>query len=738
MKTKILLLILLLSTQAFGINKKDNVFFVPSANTLYDLPLEKLMKIKIESPSTLTKTSKQNVPAAITRINKQEIQDSGARNLYELLDIYVPNFQYQRHHFETAPMGVRGIISDRDDNTLIIVNGRVLNERTHYGAIPEKNLVMLDDIQHIEIIRGSGSAIYGYGATSLVINITTESGETFQGTKLTTKLGVIEEFKTIELKFGKQFNKNTSVYLYSGIGHYSGSDQENSPLIFASSFDTQFGEPVISGEPVPYPINNDNTPNRNLLPIKLFANFTYENLNIWARYTRGGQEFAWNLPITDYPSGLSNQVKDYYETYNTLPQPSSGYQQGIIFAKYKHTVNDALSIDLETSYDSTDYERSIVDEASYRQEAYREDEYYARILTNWTPNDGSSLAIGSEFSYEIFGLQNRGLPNSEPLSNRYQDKMPNWTTKTLSFMSEYQWQPVQNWTFFIGARADKNSYTNWLFSPRFASIFTPTSFDTYKFILSRSARIKFAEDLRTESTALGTKANPNFLNSLELRYEKQASQDLFWGNSVYYQHLELTDLTPSTNPVLVSGQSKHWGLETDLTYRTETLTFGISHGYTKLISFHLNNLDYVTKKSSTPYGFGNDLANWSNHLTKLFLHYKLTNNLTINSSLRIYWAYPGSRNYLDYQQKQNLLESDLEDSGKQNLLKPSAFFNLGFSYKHNNQFQINLNGYNLLGIFKRDLNKRFYFNGYGGYRIQAPAVSLSLHYFLNSGSRVDK
>ena len=42
---------------------------------------------------TLTSTPRRAVPAAVTRINQDMIRSSGARNLYELFDIYVPNFQ---------------------------------------------------------------------------------------------------------------------------------------------------------------------------------------------------------------------------------------------------------------------------------------------------------------------------------------------------------------------------------------------------------------------------------------------------------------------------------------------------------------------------------------------------------------------------------------------------------------------------------------------------------------------
>ena len=43
---------------------------------------------------TLIQIEKHHAPASITTITQEQIRLSGARNLDELLDIYVPGFQY--------------------------------------------------------------------------------------------------------------------------------------------------------------------------------------------------------------------------------------------------------------------------------------------------------------------------------------------------------------------------------------------------------------------------------------------------------------------------------------------------------------------------------------------------------------------------------------------------------------------------------------------------------------------
>ena len=201
----------------------------PEEGTFFDMSLEQLMETEITSTATLTESPARMAPAAITTITQEQIQASGARSLFELLDIYVPNLQWIRHHWESDHLGLRGIINDRDDKYLLLVNGRIMNERTHFGALSERDLMLLRDIHHVNIVRGPGSALYGPGAVSMVIDIITDNARTFEGTEVSGRLGAVEEFYAMEFKHGQMqpeqdaglfdedLNKRNS---YSSLGDY--------------------------------------------------------------------------------------------------------------------------------------------------------------------------------------------------------------------------------------------------------------------------------------------------------------------------------------------------------------------------------------------------------------------------------------------------------------------------------------------------------------------------------------
>ena len=83
-------------------------------------------------------TKKQLAPAAITTITREQIDQTGARSLDELLEIYVPGLQIMFKDTGGHPLGFRGIISDRNNKFLILVNVRIMNERTTSGGLSKK------------------------------------------------------------------------------------------------------------------------------------------------------------------------------------------------------------------------------------------------------------------------------------------------------------------------------------------------------------------------------------------------------------------------------------------------------------------------------------------------------------------------------------------------------------------------------------------------------------------------
>ena len=702
----------------------------------FEMSIEQLMDVEVESAATLTSTSVRMAPAAVTTITQEQIVASGARSLFELLDVYVPNLQWIRHHWEADHLGLRGIINDRDDKYLLLVNGRVMNERTHFGAMSERDLVLLRDIHHIDIVRGPGSALYGPGAVSMVINIVTDNARTFKGTEVSTRAGAVEEFYSAEFKHGRVEPENDlGVFLYAGASKYVGADQDDAPQIFAFDFpdessyswwDPAWGvntgpaslpaDDTRSGEPLRNPtINRDGETHRDLAPVKLHAEVTKGNWDFWARYTRGGKQFPWDV-------GTLARAEWGWADWNMNPvQMSSGYQQATGYAGYTKELDPDTTLNMALSYDMFDFERfgdsGIVD-------AYREDEYYGKILLNWNVSNRHKLAVGSEFSHEEFGLNSPGYPDEPAQNGLLGDPMPRWRTTMFSILGEHQWAINDQWTTFLGARLDDHTYTDDMFSPRAALIHTPNVKDTWKLLWSRSVRANFAEEMYAAKLAGDETSVPEKLDSAELRYERTHNRRLDLAASAFV-HYNLELITYSSGRNVPVGTQRDWGLEFEATYHADKTRVMFSHGFTKLYDFDLlEGRDTYT--TAEPYGYGDDLANWSNHITKIVARRQLDDEWSLDGSLRVYWGFPGREDFDEY--NPSPVNSPVIEPGWEKAYRANVYLNLGLQYAPSNNLTVRIDGYNLLGIFDEDLNKRNYYNGFGDYRSHAPAVALWLMY----------
>ena len=698
------------SVQTFAAEQKET----KQKTDLTELSIEDLMNVEVVSTATLTKTTPRLVPAAVTTITAEQIKASGARSLYELLDIYVPNLQVISHHWESEHIGLRGTINDRDDKYLLLVNGRVMNEHTHYGALTERDLVMLSDIHHIDIVRGPGSALYGPGAISMVINIVTFNADTFKGTEVTGRMGAIEEFYSGEVKHSQAFDDNDGgLFVYAGGAKQNGASKYDAPLVFPYNFPNgpDAGDPFTNA-----PINRDGQSARNNPPAKIHIELTKDDWDIWGRYTRGGQQFPWAASsITPAPVG-----------YGDTPVSNNfySYQQMTGFIGHKQELTKDIDIDYSVSYETTDFTELRQNSTT---NAYREDEYHGKILLQWTPSEQHKVALGSEISHRELGIRSPLWPNISPVSQQL-NPMPRWSTNMYSLLGEWQWNINSEWTTFLGGRMDDHTYTQPMFSPRAAIIYSPTEKDTLKLMWSRSVRANVEEEMKQQAMNGGGLSTPEKLDTLEFRYERQQSKNFDLATSIFLHYdFKLVSWDEANHQSANVGTQKDWGAELEASYHTEKTRLTLSHGYTKLISFNLAP-GAQTYATAAPEGYGNDLSNWSNHITKLTAQQKLDDKWTFNASFRIYWGFPGTKDYGKYYPTLYSGGGQFIEDGWEKAYRGDYFLNLGLEYKPSKDLTIGVTGYNLLGIFNIDLNKRNYLDGNGDYRCEAPAIGVSVTY----------
>lgn len=113
-------------------------------------------------------------PGAVTILDRDFIRSSGARDVADLLRL-VPGFQTSTAFEADAPQasyhGVYGYFSARIQ---VLVDGRSVYSSYFAGSVaPGLMTVALDDIERIEVLRGSNSVAHGARAMLGVVNIVT-------------------------------------------------------------------------------------------------------------------------------------------------------------------------------------------------------------------------------------------------------------------------------------------------------------------------------------------------------------------------------------------------------------------------------------------------------------------------------------------------------------------------------------------------------------------------------------
>ncbi len=128
---------------------------------------ERMVSIATGSEQLLYKA-----PAIASVITRQDIEQSSANSLNELLEM-VPGLHISEDYYSgNAVYSMRGFFRDPDAGMLFLINGTPVNTLQNGSRFAALRL-MLNNIEQVEIIRGPGSAVYGADAFVGVINIIT-------------------------------------------------------------------------------------------------------------------------------------------------------------------------------------------------------------------------------------------------------------------------------------------------------------------------------------------------------------------------------------------------------------------------------------------------------------------------------------------------------------------------------------------------------------------------------------
>ncbi|MDO8989615.1 MAG: TonB-dependent receptor [Sideroxyarcus sp.] len=178
-----------------------------------------------------------NKPVNVTVITREEIRQSSARTLPELLSTQagISMRDLFGNNAASASVDMRGFGAASGQNTLLLLDGRRITDPDLSGV--QWSSIPFAAIERIEIVRGSGAVLYGDGASSGVINIITRSPSKQGGNGTLSLRG--GSYGTSEAQAsGGYFNGTAGVdvtaskYRSEGYRHNNRNDQTNAQANF--------------------------------------------------------------------------------------------------------------------------------------------------------------------------------------------------------------------------------------------------------------------------------------------------------------------------------------------------------------------------------------------------------------------------------------------------------------------------------------------------------------------------
>lgn len=145
--------------------------------------LETLLSEPIVSTASKQSEGASSAPALSSSLTAEDIRRFGIRTLAEAID-FLAIAVGSSENLEGGEMGARGVLltGDRGSHFLVLVDGNVVNDPLRGGATFGPGAgVPMELVDHIELIVGPGSVLYGSNAMLGLVNVVTKRAKDYPG-----------------------------------------------------------------------------------------------------------------------------------------------------------------------------------------------------------------------------------------------------------------------------------------------------------------------------------------------------------------------------------------------------------------------------------------------------------------------------------------------------------------------------------------------------------------------------
>lgn len=702
---------------------------------VFKMSLEELKEMKIVVPAAITTLTLEETPASITVITADDIRHTPARNVYDLIEVYVPGAIWMNHELGPHP-GIRGSIVDRNYKFVLRVDGRVMNSKAHYGAKSELEQWDLGDIERIEIVRGPGSVTYGAGAVAGVINIVTHGTGSAARDEIVARFNDTYGSQGLTVSHGTDFER-FKTYAYASVSRTSG--YAASQFLVTNENQAGFVGEGIQLDRVPMEYFAD-FQDRPQVKLHLAADIR-DRWKLWLRYTQQGSTWRGNEAKTDFGGELVNQQ-------------STQDRQWTAALEYERELRAGLTLTSMLSADSFDAERREENvrhpdpgHALNKKNSFSETELFARGQLSWQANEQSEVAFGVELARDRYGpgwgdsekdmrLGENGVIVSGPDSNAIDPTSggsadrngtaifvgDGWTTNTFSFFTEANLN-VRPWLrVLLSGRADRSTYSDWLLSPRIALIARLADRRYLKLVAQESYRENTAAQVFAD-VQNGREPDSESLTGLELAYSASAGERLSFDLAGFWNGVDVIAFDPDANVTIGVGELSLYGVEAEVEFQASWGRLGANYSFVEQLDWDLapgvtrSGISYADYRQpllgtgAVQSGFGNDLNNWPNQSFKFFARLALSKRVTLHADARVQWDFQGREDGLAALRRavagegvEEAVERSLAVVEQVGAFEPELRADASFSYALRDDLGLTISIQNLLGS---NGNKRY-------------------------------
>lgn len=176
------------------------------------LDIDQLAQVRVV---TVSKTPERAgaVPAALSVISQDDLRRSGATSIAEALRL-APGVEVARLGADDWAVSIRGFNYMWANKLLVLMDGRSVYTPLFGGTFWDTQDTLLEDIDHIEVVRGPGGTVWGTNAVNGVINILTKSARDTQGL-LVSSLAGGDERVSAGVRYGVKLADQVHVRVYA-------------------------------------------------------------------------------------------------------------------------------------------------------------------------------------------------------------------------------------------------------------------------------------------------------------------------------------------------------------------------------------------------------------------------------------------------------------------------------------------------------------------------------------------